>query len=84
MWMLASDCKARDKCLFPHHKVDEQQKKEQNKGYDSQKSDDKNAVALVKIVPPLGCVSQDSDALASQWGKQFGETRCEKSWDQYE
>ena len=29
-------------------------------------SDDKNAVAFVKIVPHLGCVSQDSEALVSQ------------------
>ena len=28
-------------------------------------SDDKNAVAIVKIVPQLGCVSQDSDVLVS-------------------
>ena len=33
-------------------------------------SDDKNAVAVVKIVPQLGCVSQDSVALVSQRGKQ--------------
>ena len=33
-------------------------------------SDDKNAVAFVKIVPQLGCVSQDSDALVSQRGKE--------------
>ena len=43
-------CKAADKCLFPHHKVDEQPKKPK-KGYYSHKrkeSDDKNAVAIVK------------------------------------
>ena len=34
-------------------------------------SDDKNAVAIVEIVPQLGCVSQDSDALVSQRGKQY-------------
>ena len=32
-------------------------------------SDDKNAVA-VKSVSQLGCVSQDSEALVSQGGKQ--------------
>ena len=50
------------------------------KGYSSQKeekSDDKNAVAVAKIVPQLGCVSQDSDALVSQKMKNSpGETRC--------
>ena len=28
-------------------------------------NDDKNAVIIVKILPQLGCVSQDSDALVS-------------------
>ena len=67
-------CKAGDKCLFPHHKVDEQpDKKAKEKSYYSHKRreiDDKNAVAIVKIVPPLVCVSQDSDALGSQRGRQ--------------
>ena len=48
------------------------------------KRDDKNAVAIVKVVPQLGCVSQDSDALVSQRGKQSRETRCKKSWDPVE
>ena len=67
-------CKAGDKCLFPHYKVDEQPNKKPKKGYCShtrRESDDKNAVASVKIVSQLGCVSQDSDALVSQRGKQF-------------
>ena len=66
-------CKARDMCLFPHHKVDEQPNKEPTKGYCSHKrreSDDKNAVPVVKIVQQLGCVSQDSEALVSQTGRQ--------------
>ena len=49
---------------FPHHKLDEQPNKKPKKGYYSQRrrgSDDKNAVAIVKIVPQLGCVSQDSE-----------------------
>ena len=33
-------------------------------------SDDKNALAIVKSVSQLGCVSQDSDALVSQ-GRKF-------------
>ena len=66
-------CKAGDKCLFPQHKVDEQPNKKPKKGHYSHRrreSDDKNAVAIVKIVPLLGCVSQDSEALVSQRGKQ--------------
>ena len=77
--------KAGDKCLFPHHEVAEQPIKKPKKGYYShnkRESDDKNAVAIVKIVPLLGCVS-DSDALVSQGGKSQ-ETRRKKSWDQFE
>ena len=46
------NCKAGDKRLFPHHKVDEQPNNKPKKGYHSKKrreSDDKNAVAIVKI-----------------------------------
>ena len=60
-------------CLFRHHKVDEQTNKKPKKGHHSNKgreSDDKNAVAIVRIVPQLGCASQDSEALVSQSGKQ--------------
>ena len=63
-------CKARDKCLFPHHKVDEQPNKKPKKGYYSHKrreSDDKNAV---KIVSQMGCASHDAEALFSRSGKQ--------------
>ena len=49
-------CKARDQCLFPHHKVDEQPNKKFKKGHCShtrRESDDKNAVAIVKSVPTV-------------------------------
>ena len=55
--------------MFPHHKVDEQPNKKPKKGDYSHKrreSDNKNAVAIVKIVPQLGCVSQDSEAFAGK------------------
>ena len=62
--------------LFPHYKIDEKTNKKPKKGHCSQKkrreSDDKNAMAIVKIVPQLGCVSQDSDALVSQGRKSWG------------
>ena len=80
-----SGCKAGDECLFPHHKVDEQPPKKKKKSYHSQEgreSDDKNAVAIVKIVPQLSCVSQDSESLDSQRGGQSRGNRCKKSWDQ--
>ena len=77
-------CKAGDKCLFPHHTVDEQPNKKPTKSnfQKRRESDDKNAVAIVKSVSQLGCVSQDSDALVSQ-GRKSGETRCRKSWNQF-
>ena len=68
-----SGCTSWDKFLFPHHKVDEQPNKKSPKGHCSHKrreSKDKNAVAIVKTVSQLGCVSQDSEALVSQSGKQ--------------
>ena len=56
--------------------MDEQPKKKQKKkeSYFSKRreSDDKNAVAIVKTVSQLGCVSQDSDALVSQGKKSRG------------
>ena len=76
-----SGCKAWDKCLFPHHKVNEQPDRNPKKGYNSHKrreSDDKNAVDIVKIVPQLGCVSQDSDALVSQRGEKYRWNPMEK------
>ena len=66
-------CKAGDKCLFPHHKVGEQPNKKPKINDHSQKkreSDDKNAVAISKIVTQMGCVSQDSELLDFQRGKQ--------------
>ena len=78
-----SGFKAGDKCLFPHHKVDEQPNRKPKKSDHSQKrreNDDKNAVAIVKIVSQMGCVSQDSELLDSQRGKQARE----KSWDPFE
>ena len=73
-----TESKAGDKCLFPHHEVDEQPNKSQRLLFPTRReSDDKKAVAVAKIVPLLGCVSQDSDALVSQrWKNSPVETRC--------
>ena len=51
----------------------EQPNKKHKKSYHSSKireGDDKNAVAVVKIAPPLGCDSQDSQPLESQRGAE--------------
>ena len=39
---------------------------------------------LLKFVPQLGCVSQDSEALVSQRGNSTGEPDAKKSWDRFE
>ena len=66
-------CKAGDKCLFPHYKVDEHtNKKPKNYFREMRESDNKNVVAIVKSVSQLGCVSQDSDELLSQGIKSRG------------
>ena len=66
-------CRAWDKCLFPHHKVDEQPNRKPKKSYHSHKgreSEDKSAAAVVKTVPECGCVSQDSESLESERGAE--------------
>ena len=62
-YTIESRCKAGDKCLFPHYKVEEQPTKKPKKSFQNGKSDDKGAAALVKTVPQLGWVSQDSELL---------------------
>ena len=66
-------CKSGTTCLFPHYKIHKQQNERPTKGYfpTKRKSKNKSAVAIVKSVSQLGCVSQDSDALASQGTKEF-------------
>ena len=56
-------CKAGDKCLFPHYKVEEQPSTKPKKSFNSQngKSEDTGAVAIFKTVPQLGCVLPDSE-----------------------
>ena len=59
--------------MFPQYKVDEQPNKRLKKGSKKEKVKTKGAVAIAKSVSQLGCVSQDSDALASQGTKEFRE-----------
>ena len=54
--------------MFPHCKTDEQQKRLKKGHFPKRKeSEDKGVVAIVKRVSQLGCVSQDSDALAGKF-----------------
>ena len=43
-----------------------------------------SSVVIVKIVPQLGCVSQDSELFFSRRGNSLGKNRCKKSWDRFE
>ena len=52
-----------------NNQIQSKKKKSDHSLKKKRESDDKNAVAFVKSVSQLGCVSQDSDALASQGGK---------------
>ena len=73
-------CKAGDKCLFPRYKVEEQPNKKSQRA--TSKKKDKSAVAVVKSLSQLGCVSQDSDALVSHCRKPRGNRRT-RSWNQF-
>ena len=72
-------CKAGDKCFFPHHMVDEQPNKKANKGHDSRESDDKNAVAIVEIVPNWVASRKTRMHWFLKEANSPGVTRCEKS-----
>ena len=67
----ATGCKAGDKCLFPHYKVDEQpnKKAEKEQHPKMKRKRRQECCAFVKSVSLLGCVSQHSDALVSQGRK---------------
>ena len=70
--MTKTGCKSGDTCLFPHFKVDEQPNKRPKKSYfpKRRESEDKGAVAIVTSVSQVGRVSEDSELLDSQTGKQ--------------
>ena len=77
-------CKAGDKCLFPHYKVDEQPNKKAEEGATSKKKETGKTRMLclfVKSVSQLGCVSQDSDALESQGTKESRRNPMQKVFE---
>ena len=66
--------------------MSEQPSKKPKKSFNSQKekSDDKGAVAIMKTVPQLGCVSQDSEPSRLSTCVKYRKTWGKKSWDQFE
>ena len=80
-------CKAGDECLFPYHKVDEQPNKKPKKGHYSHKrreSDDKNAVAIVKLYHNWVASRKTRVRWFLEEANSPGEMRCKKSWDRFE
>ena len=80
-------CKAGDKYLFPHQKVDEQPNEKPKKSYfpKRRESDDRGAVALVNIVPQMGCVSQDSGSTGFSKRRTVPvKPDAQTSWDRFE
>ena len=68
-----SGCKAGDKCLFPHNKIDEEPKKKHQKSdrsHTGRESEDTSVLAIVNTVPQRGCASQDSESLKSEGGAE--------------
>ena len=49
-----SGCKAGDKCLFAHYKIEEQPSKKPNKSFQNGESDDKGAVAVCENCATIG------------------------------
>ena len=76
--------KARDKCLFPHYKVEEQPSKKPKKSFQNGKSDDKGAEAIVKTVPQFGCVSQESEPSELPKSVKYRGNPRRKVWDQFD
>ena len=58
---IASGCKADDKCLSSTIWLKNNSKKAETQLSKNGKNDDKDAAAVVKTVPQLGCVSPDSE-----------------------
>ena len=79
-------CKAGDKCLLPHYKVDEQPKKKPKKSNipKRRESEDKGAVAIVKSVSHWVLYHKTRMHSLLKERKSFGEARCRKSWTQFE
>ena len=72
-------CKAGDKCLFPHHKVDEPTEQKAEKSDNShQKRERRQECSGYWERRQECCVSQDSESLESERGKQSRRTPMQK------
>ena len=79
-------CKAGDKCLFPHYKVDEQPNKKPKKSNipKRRESDEKNAVCgYCEKCITIGVASRKTQMHSFLKLESIGETRCRKSWNQF-
>ena len=81
-----SGCKAGDKCLFPHQKVDEQPNKTPEKGRPLSPQRRKRRQKCSGSCGNLRCVvprKTQSSWILKEANKP-GETRCKKSWDRFQ
>ena len=81
-------CNAGDRCLFPHHKVDEQPNKMPKKSDHSPKKEEKATTRMQWLLRDLYLRWIVSRKTRSYWilkeANKPGETRCKKSWDRFE
>ena len=68
-------CKAGDKCLFPHHKVDEQPNKKPMKWPLFLTKEEKATTRMLWLLLKFFPLKEENSP---------GETRCKDSWDQFE
>ena len=82
-----SGCQAGDKCLFPHHKVDEQANKSQKRAIIPTKKE-KATTRMLWILRKLYHNWVASRKTRSHWilkeAYSLGETRSQKFWDQFD
>ena len=80
---IETGCKAGDKCLFPHYKVEEQVKS-RKRAFKTKQATTRVLQLLCKTVPQLCCVSQDLEPSELLKARSIGEPRGGKFWDQFD
>ena len=81
-------CNARDECLFPHHKVDEQPNKKHKEELPFPQRKRKRRQKCSGCCENCTTIGLRLARLRNHWflkeAQSLGETRCKKSWDQFE
>ena len=81
-------CKAGDKCSFPHHKVDEQPNRKNEKKATIHTKEEKVTTIMLWLIIKLHHNWVASRKTRKLWflkeENSPGEARCKKSWDRFE